>query len=476
MLLRRPELPATVRTCRRALAGATIALFVSAGVSAQSSDLRDFLTNFLTRGITLAPPVVGPPHVAHFTSELGQFSAFNALNQELALQLESFPLPSSSGGFTYTYDPSLGTFTRGSDSFGPIYAERVDTVGKGRFNVGLNWSQFTFDELNGLNLDNGDLKLVFGHVHIPVRDEAHEFFFEGDVIQSQLSLKITDNIAAFVATYGITNNFDVGLAVPYVWVSIGATSDQEVNRLATADDPVFRQVHRFPTGNLADAACNSVTEDVEQGCTSHQSANGVGDVLLRFKYRFTDSSKLGVAMATDARFPSGNENDLLGTGVFQIRAYAIASGHFGIFSPHLNAGYTWAIHRHNNQPEGSSGIPDQINYTGGFDLALGSHVTFAFDVIGTTFVNTQIVTVTPTAFVANTNNNVFNPDAPPNFVTTILPQLTTHTGNLNTLTGSGGFKINPFGNFLITLNALFALNSNGLVDHLTPMVGIDYAF
>src|SRR5262245_15485974 len=220
MLLRRPELPTIARTCRRALGVGAAALSISAAASAQSTDLRDFLTNFLTRGITLAPPIVGPPHVAHFTSEIGQFAAFNALNQELALQLESFPLPSSSGGFTYTYDPTLGTFTRGSDSFGPIYAERVDTVGKGRFNIGLNWSQFTFDELNGLNLDNGDLKLVFGHVHIPGRDEAHEFFFEGDVIQSQLSLKITDNIAAFVATYGITNNFDVGLAVPYVWVSI----------------------------------------------------------------------------------------------------------------------------------------------------------------------------------------------------------------------------------------------------------------
>lgn len=459
---------------RRALPAILVTVLVSAVASAQDN-LRDLLTNFLSRGITLAPPVAGPPHVAHFNSEIGAFQAFSALNQQLALQLSSFPLPSSSGGFSYTYDPTLGTFKRGSDSFGPIYAERVDTVGQGRFNVGANFSHFSFDELNGLNLSNGDLKLVFGHVEIP---RTPEFYFEGDVIQSQLSLKITDNIAAFVATYGITDRFDIGVAVPYVDVSMSPTSDLQVNRLATGNDPnpAFREIHRFPVGDLADPSCATVTPDVEQGCTLSQSASGIGDVLLRLKYRLTDSPNAGVAIATDARFPTGSEEDLLGTGVFQLRAYVIASGHFGFFSPHLNVGYTWAIHRHNNQPAGYTGIPDQVNYTGGFDVAIGSRVTFAFDVIGTTYLNTPIVGVENTAFTANTASNIIDPNTPPVYVTTTLPQLTVHTGDLNTLTGSGGFKINPFGNLLITLNALFSLNNNGLVDHLTPMVGLDYAF
>jgi len=452
-----------------------LALTLVPPVRAVAEDLRDLLTNFLARGITLAPnPIFS--HEAHFISALGQFAAFNQFNQQLASQLASFPLPSSSGGFTYTYDPQLGTFTRGSESFGPVFAERIDTVGRGKFNLGINYSHFTFDRINDIDLDNNSLKLVFQHNDTDSNGNDIHFFFEGDAIQAQLKLKVTSDIGAFVATYGVTNNFDVGVAVPVVKVSLEPESDLTINRLATGNDPVFGTVHQFRTEDLADPSCASVTPNEERGCRQTGDASGIGDVLLRMKWRLTESSKAGVALATDARFPTGREEDLLGTGVFQIKAFLIASAHFGAFSPHINAGYTWAIHRHRNQPEGSSGIPDEINYTGGFDLALGSRFTFAADVIGRTFRNTQIIEIVDTPFVANTANNVFNPATPPQLTTTILPQLTARPGDLNTLLGSAGFKINPVGNLLVTLNALFSLTKKGLQDQFTPVVGIDYAF
>src|SRR5512142_3532661 len=105
---------------------------------AQSFNLRDLLTDFLRAGITLAPPPAGfPSHQAHFIGENSpQFLALQQFNTELAVQLSSFPLPSSAGGFTYQFDPALGVLTRASDSFGPIYAERADTLGKGKVNLG----------------------------------------------------------------------------------------------------------------------------------------------------------------------------------------------------------------------------------------------------------------------------------------------------------------------------------------------------
>jgi hypothetical protein len=54
--------------------------------------------------------------------------------------------------------------------------------------------------------------------------------------------------------------------------------------------------------------------------------------------------------------------------------------------------------------------------------------------------------------------------------------LTARPGDLNTLLGSAGFKVNPVGNLLITLNALFSLTKKGLQDQFTPVVGLDYAF
>src|SRR5262249_11539267 len=99
----------------------------------QSHNLRDLLTDFLQNGITLAPPAVGLNHSAHFIdAESPQFIALQAFSTALASQLNSFPLASSGGGFTYRLDPELGVLVRTTDSFGPIFAERAETIGKGR--------------------------------------------------------------------------------------------------------------------------------------------------------------------------------------------------------------------------------------------------------------------------------------------------------------------------------------------------------
>jgi len=473
-----------------------LALTALLPLRAAADDLRDLLFNFLAQGITLAPsPIFN--HSAHFLAGLPEFTAFNEFNQLLSSEVSSFPLPSSSGGFTYTYDPKLGTFTRGSDSFGPVYAERADTVGKGRFNVGMNYSHFSFDQINNIDLHDGSLQMVFTHTDTKGSGTELHYFFQGDVIQAQLRLNVTSDVGAVVATYGVTDRFDLGFAVPIVKVALSPESDLTINRLATGNDPIFKNVHQFRTGAAADPSCQTVTVDVEQNCRQSGSASGIGDVLLRGKIRLTDSPTAGLAVATDARFPTGRAEDLLGTGVMQIKAYVIGSAHFGAFSPHINAGYTWAIHRCLGQSdvppppvageppspsprdtcrETHDGISDQINYTGGFDLALGSHVTFAADVIGITYRKSPIVEVQSTPFTANTANDVFNPNNPPVLVTTNLPQLVAPVGNLNTLTGSAGFKINPFGNLLVTVNGLFSLTKKGLQDKFTPMVAFDYAF
>jgi hypothetical protein len=52
------------------------------------------------------------------------------INNLLAAQLSSFPLGSSAGGFTSTFEPVTGTFSRASDSFGPIFAERALTIAR----------------------------------------------------------------------------------------------------------------------------------------------------------------------------------------------------------------------------------------------------------------------------------------------------------------------------------------------------------
>src|SRR6476661_9070295 len=83
------------------------------------------------------------PHSAHFNSDF-QFD-FSQFSTALVSQLVSVPLPSPASGFTYEFDPSLGVFQRTTQSFGPILAERADTIGDGRVSFGFAFQRFTFD-------------------------------------------------------------------------------------------------------------------------------------------------------------------------------------------------------------------------------------------------------------------------------------------------------------------------------------------
>ncbi len=440
---------------RPALALAVLAL-LPVPLAAQSFNLRDLLTDFLKEGITLSPPPAGfPSHETHFIgADSPQFQAIQQLNQSIANQLSTFPLASSAGGFTYSFDPALGVFTRATDSFGPIYAERVDTIGKGRFNVGLNFSHYTFDHINDISLRGGGLRAVFTHIDTNGDSSNLEPWFEGDVITTQIFLKVQTDITAFEMTYGISDRFDVGLAVPIVKVELDAVTDATIDRLATANNAPT--IHRFLNGGSTETF------------TQTGNASGVGDVVLRAKYRVTSSSNLGVALAADVRLPTGDEGNLLGTGTTQVKIYAVGSGHFGVFSPHLNAGYAFTDHR-SGQPR----VPDEITYAAGFDVAVSPRFTFIADGLGRVYRNTQIVEVQDATFIANTNPSS---TAPKVLVSAVLPRLVTREGNLNTLLGSIGFKINPVGNLLLTVNGLFPLNKNGLRDDFTPLVGIDYSF
>jgi hypothetical protein len=441
-----------MRIQRRPFLASLLLLLAPAGLFAQSLNLRDLLTDFLRAGITLAPPALGISHVAHF-QEPGspQFLALAAFNTDLAGQLSSFPLASSGGGFTYRFDPELGVLTRTTDSFGPIYTERADTVGKGRFNFGVNYSAFTFDKIDNLSLRDGDLRLVF--THQPIANPP--LFFEGDVITSDLRLKITTNITAFVFTYGVTDQFDLGLAVPLVNVDLKATSTARIQRLATG--VCCAATHQFIGGGQ--------TSTIQ----SSGSASGLGDVLARAKFRVLRGPVGALAVFADVRVPTGEERDLLGTGTTQVKGALIGSVHFNPVSMHVNGGYTWAAEKN-----GTKVVPDEINYGLGIDVAAHPRLTFSAEVIGRNVRNTNAVVIDNHTYTAN---QLSADGTMSTVVTAVFPRLVVNpVANQNRLNASVGLKVNPFGNLLLTLNGLIALDNKGLQDKFTPLVGLDYSF
>ena len=446
-----------MRIRRRAVAFAAASLF-SLPVSAQTApsfNLRDLLTDLLRNGITLAPPLTGISHEAHFSAgDSPQFAALMHMGDEFSNQLSNFPLASSAGGFTYRFDPSAGVFVRSSESFGPIYAERAESIGTGKFNLGLSYSHFTFDRLHGLKLRQGDIKLVFTHADVNGDNSNLQPFVEGDVITGTLFTKVDTDITAFVMTYGVTDRLDVGVALPIVRVDLKIRTDLQIQRLATK---AFPDIHRFIGGGSAQTVSQS------------GSASGIGDVVLRGKYEFLRTEKAGVAFATDLRLPTGDENELLGAGATRVKAFGIGSIHLGKLSPHVNLGYTW-----NTKARDGHRFADSFNYSAGLDWAVHPRLTFAADAIGNSFRNATILRVENQTYQANTNPD---PTQPPKIVTATFPQLNMVDGqNYWAALGAVGLKINPFGNFLITVNALFPIKKESLQDNLTGLVAIDYSF
>ena len=81
----------------------------------------------------------------------------------MATQFSTFPLGSSTGGLTYVFDESVGTFRRGSSSFGPLFAERALTIGRRKLSVGFNYQRTSYDTFEGQNLDDGSIKFYLRH-------------------------------------------------------------------------------------------------------------------------------------------------------------------------------------------------------------------------------------------------------------------------------------------------------------------------
>jgi len=426
----------------------------SQGSAGASTNLQDLISDFIIRGITLAPPGSSTVtnHSAHFVADSGPVQALRRLNQDLGVQLSSFPLSSSAGGFTYTFDPALGVFTRNTGSFGPIYAERHNTLGKGRLNIGVSYSNYSFDEIDDLNLRDGDLRLVFAHEDTNGDGSNLNTFFEGDFVTAQLYLKLQSSVTAFVATIGATDRLDLGVAVPIVDIDLRLAANAQVRPVSTGDG----DIHVFPNGT-------DRTSFREEG-----SASGLGDILLRAKYSLTSDPSSGFALAADLRAPTGEYLDLLGSGEWQVKGSLIGSGRWGSISPHVNAGYQFS----------TGEVSDELQHLVGFDWAITPKVTFASDLQGRYLLAALKLEAKNESFLSNTDPNDLDPQpGDPNVVTSIFP----NTGILEeesryALNGLIGLKINVVGNLLVSVNGLVAFTGDGLTDRFTPLVGVDYSF
>ena len=94
------------------------------------------------------------------------------------------------------------------------------------------------------------------------------------------------------------------------------------------------------------------------------------------------------------------------------------------------------------------------------------------DALGRTVLKGQVLRVVDTTFQYNVNPAT----DPVDLRTTTLKQLVATEEDTTSFLGSVGFKVNPVGNLLVTVNGLFSLNSRGLQPRFAPLIGVDYSF
>ena len=384
----------------------------------------------------------GETHSAHFNSAFE--SEFVQFGTALTSQLVSVPLPSPASGFTYEFDPALGVFSRTTQSFGPILAERAETVGANRLSVGFTYQYFHFDRVESLNL--ASVPAVFTH------DNAELLGGREDVVRTLNSIDANVNQFSAFVTYGVTNELDISVAIPVVSTDMTVVSVATVQRIGTDDEAVH--FFRSSDGQIGD----------QRTFTAFGSAGGIGDVTVRVKGAIRRTETMGFGVGLDLRLPTGDENNLLGTGAPGIQPFGIWSATYGPFSPHANLGYQWngsSILAGNPASGEEADLPDHVSYVMGADIGLNNRFTFAVDFLGRFLIDSPRLVVSE--FHALDGVSVF-------------PNVAFRDSSFNELTGTVGFKANVAGQLLVDFSLLFRLDNNGLRDQTTPLIGFEYSF
>lgn len=384
-----------------------------------------------------------PNHEAHFESD---FQAnFGPFNTAIGSQLTSLPLPSPASGFTYTFDPALGVYTRSGESYGPILAERSETIGKEKFFAGFSFQHFGFNTLDGLDLH--DIPSVFRH-----SQTTADPIIKRDIITTRNFIDAQIDQSTLFFTLGLSDRVDVSVALPFVSAKVAAISTANIQRIGTASDPT---IHYF-----LDSNGNNTTQ---KQFTASGTASGIGDVLVRVKGTLVAGKVAWLGVGLDTRMPTGDAYNFLGSGTLGLRPFATLSLRAKRLTPHVDLGYQWngSSVLAGDIFAGTKGhLPNQFTYAAGFDAGVNKKLSLAFDVLGAEIFHPQ--SIQSRTFTAADG--------------TTYPDSIFVKDDINVTNGSVGFKVNPIGTVLVSFNVLFKMNDAGLRSRVVPLVGFSYTF
>jgi hypothetical protein len=262
----------------------------------------------------------------------------------------SFPVTGTSASFAYEFDPATDSFRRKPLPLGPVFSERADPVGARKLSLGINYLYAAYDSIEGHDLD----ELVSNS---PNGSAAYVAVCAWDLcepVQAVAHLDLEAQILALSGTYGLTPDLDFSIFLPLVRTFLrGSTTFVGPDpRVAPQPDFFLFQYAKHATA----------------------TNEGIGDLMLRLRYRLLRHPLADVAAGLTLSLPTGSQASFHGTGHTLVNTALYASRTFaGRVQPHINTGFVFNA----DDIERS-----QARYSAGFDLLVFDWLTLNNDFLG----------------------------------------------------------------------------------------------
>lgn len=328
-----------------------------------------------------------------------------------------------------------GNLVLTSGSFG----ERAATGGRGRFRMGIIHQGTEYGSLDGFNLRRNDMKLVLAHSATP-----HTAPPDADALEQFVSMDLDRRSTALFAAFGLSDRLDIGILVPAVHVNVNARVTSFIRRAEGSDE----DIHSFDPLYLANRT--------EYG---DWTRNGIGDVEVRAKLR----AGRNVALTAGVRAPTGDEENWIGLGAWQMTGGLVVSGSAGRVGPRMNAAYTYS----RSTSEGLD-VADEVNYGAGVDIALSRYVTLSADAVGRALLRATRLRSGSLALPPVTTTT--------GFTSTNVLLASGDRSDLHMVFGSGGLRVLAGQHLLLSGDVYFPILDKGLAPKIGVVLGANVLF
>ena len=140
----------------------------------------------------------------------------------------------------------------------------------------------------------GQVPAVFTH------DNAHLLGGREDVVTTVNAIDADVNQSTFFVTMGVTDRFDLSLAVPIVATDLRIVSSARIQRLGTTNP--LTHFYRQSDGSVG----------TDRIFTADGSASGLGDLMVRLKGNAHSGTHSGLALGLDVRLPDRRRDEPAG--------------------------------------------------------------------------------------------------------------------------------------------------------------------